>query len=63
MKTPMVGFMAGHTAPKGKQMGHAGAIVGGEDDTAEAKTKILEAAGIPVARLFSEIVPLIKERI
>ncbi len=45
---PVVGFIAGRTAPKGKRMGHAGAIIGGEDDTAEAKMKIMAACGIHV---------------
>ncbi|MBL6657156.1 MAG: succinate--CoA ligase subunit alpha [Flavobacteriales bacterium] len=45
---PVVGFIAGQTAPKGRTMGHAGAIVGGEDDTAEAKMKIMSQCGIHV---------------
>ena len=45
---PVVGFIAGVTAPKGRTMGHAGAIVGGEDDTAEAKKKIMRSCGIKV---------------
>jgi succinyl-CoA synthetase alpha subunit len=45
---PVVGFIAGQTAPKGRKMGHAGAIVGGADDTAAAKMKILSECGIHV---------------
>lgn len=46
---PVVGFIAGATAPKGRRMGHAGAIIGGADDTAEAKIRILKENGIYVA--------------
>lgn len=46
---PVVGFIAGQTAPKGKRMGHAGAIVGGEDDTAEAKMRIMNECGLFVS--------------
>lgn len=52
---PVVGFIAGQTAPKGRTMGHAGAIVGGEDDTAEAKMKIMAACGIHVVSSPAEI--------
>jgi succinyl-CoA synthetase alpha subunit len=45
---PVVGFIAGETAPKGRTMGHAGAIVGGTDDTAEAKKRIMRECGIHV---------------
>ncbi len=45
---PVVGFIAGQTAPKGRTMGHAGAIVGGDDDTAQAKMKIMAECGIHV---------------
>jgi len=52
---PIAGFIAGATAPKGRRMGHAGAIVGGEDDTAEAKKRILAECGIAVAETPSEM--------
>ena len=47
-RKPVVGFIAGQTAPKGRRMGHAGAIIGGADDTAEAKMKIMTECGIHV---------------
>lgn len=52
---PVVGFIAGQTAPKGRKMGHAGAIVGGADDTAQAKMKIMEECGITVASSPADI--------
>jgi len=52
---PVVGFIAGVTAPAGRTMGHAGAIVGGEDDTAEAKKKILRSCGVHVVDSPAEI--------
>jgi len=45
---PVVGFIAGQTAPKGRRMGHAGAIIGGADDTAAAKMKIMRECGLHV---------------
>lgn len=52
---PIVGFIAGETAPAGRTMGHAGAIVGGSDDTAQAKKKIMSACGIHVVDSPAEI--------
>ena len=52
---PIVGFIAGQTAPPGRRMGHAGAIVSGGDDTAEAKMKILDECGIKVAQSVADI--------
>lgn len=54
-KKPVVGFIAGQTAPKGRTMGHAGAIVGGKDDTAEAKMQIMAECGIHVVKSPAEI--------
>lgn len=52
---PVVGFIAGQTAPKGRTMGHAGAIVGGADDTAQAKMAIMEECGIHVVASPADI--------
>ncbi|MEC8738835.1 MAG: succinate--CoA ligase subunit alpha [Bacteroidota bacterium] len=52
---PVVGFIAGETAPKGRRMGHAGAIVGGAEDTAQAKKAIMRACGIQVVDSPAEI--------
>ena len=58
---PVVGFIAGETAPKGKRMGHAGAIIGGADDTAEAKKRIMRDAGIAVVDSPADIGAKMKE--
>ena len=52
---PVVGFIAGQTAPKGRRMGHAGAIIGGDDDTAAAKMKIMAECGIHVVASPADI--------
>ncbi|MFP4060583.1 MAG: succinate--CoA ligase subunit alpha [Bacteroidales bacterium] len=52
---PVVGFIAGQTAPKGRRMGHAGAIIGGKEDTAFAKMKIMEESGIHVVQSPADI--------
>lgn len=52
---PVVGFIAGQTAPPGRRMGHAGAIIGGADDTAEAKMKIMRECGITVVNSPADI--------
>ena len=54
-KKPVVGFIAGETAPAGRTMGHAGAIVGGSDDTAQAKKRIMRECGIHVVDSPAEI--------
>ena len=54
-KKPIVGFIAGETAPKGRKMGHAGAIIGGKDDTASAKKSIMKDCGISVVDSPAEI--------
>jgi succinyl-CoA synthetase alpha subunit len=58
---PVVGYIAGFTAPEGKTMGHAGAIVSGSSGTAEAKKEALEAAGVKVGRTPSQTAQLLKE--
>ncbi len=60
-RKPIVGFIAGETAPKGRTMGHAGAIVGGADDTAEAKKRIMRECGIHVVDSPAKIGAKVKE--
>jgi succinyl-CoA synthetase alpha subunit len=60
-KKPIVGFIAGETAPAGRTMGHAGAIVGGSDDTAQAKKQIMAECGIHVVDSPAEIGKKVKE--
>jgi len=60
-RKPVIGFIAGETAPKGRTMGHAGAIVGGSDDTAEAKKRIMRENGIHVVDSPAEIGKKVKE--
>jgi len=59
---PVVGFIAGRTAPPGKRMGHAGAIISGSSGTAEAKIKAMNDAGIAVAEKPSDVARLLKEK-
>ena len=60
MKKPIVGFIAGVTAPAGKRMGHAGALISGGADTAEAKLAVMEECGFTVTRNPSEMAKLLK---
>src|SRR5205085_2711777 len=61
VKKPVVAFVAGQTAPAGKRMGHAGAIISGGTGTAAEKMAAFEAASVPVARIPSEIPALVRE--
>ena len=63
IKKPVIGFIAGETAPKGRTMGHAGAIVGGKDDTASAKKSILKECGVHVVDSPAEIGKFVKKYI
>ncbi|WP_313113296.1 succinate--CoA ligase subunit alpha [Aequorivita sediminis] len=60
-KKPVIGFIAGETAPAGRTMGHAGAIVGGSDDTAQAKKKVMRECGMHVVDSPAEIGKKVKE--
>jgi succinyl-CoA synthetase alpha subunit len=59
---PVVGFIAGQTAPKGRRMGHAGAIISGSSGTAEEKLAAFQAAGIGIMRRPADVVELLRER-
>jgi succinyl-CoA synthetase alpha subunit len=63
VKKPVVGFIAGQTAPKGRRMGHAGAIISGSSGTAEEKLASFEAAGIAVMRRPVDVVKLLRARL
>ena len=63
MSKPVVGFIAGQTAPAGRRMGHAGAIISGASGTAQDKMDALARAGIGVMRRPADVVPLLKERL
>jgi succinyl-CoA synthetase alpha subunit len=62
VKKPVVGFIAGQTAPPGRRMGHAGAIISGSSGTAAEKMAALEKAGISVMKRPADVVPLLQER-
>jgi succinyl-CoA synthetase alpha subunit len=63
VSTPVVAYIAGFTAPPGKRMGHAGAIISGSSGTAQAKAEALEAKGVPVGRNPTEVARIAAERV
>ncbi len=62
IRKPVIGYIAGRTAPPGKRMGHAGAIISGNKGTAESKSQAFKAAGVEVAMTPSEIIKLVQAR-
>jgi succinyl-CoA synthetase alpha subunit len=60
---PVIGFIAGQTAPKGRRMGHAGAIISGSSGTAEEKLSAFERAGIEIMRRPADVVALLEKRL
>jgi succinyl-CoA synthetase alpha subunit len=63
MKKPVIGFIAGRTAPAGRRMGHAGAIISGAGGTAGDKVQAFDRAGIAVMQRPADVVPLLAERL
>jgi succinyl-CoA synthetase alpha subunit len=63
MKKPVIGFIAGQTAPPGRRMGHAGAIISGAGGTAAEKMRAFEEAGISVMHRPADVVPMLRERL
>jgi len=60
---PVVGFVAGQTAPKGRRMGHAGAIISGSSGTAEEKLAAFDRAGIDIMRRPADVIALLEKRL